>query len=90
MAWLAKLDARTTNAARFVRWPYLSVKWFLIAMGIWIAIYMAAEEFHEHRMGLGMGMVVTGILALIKGVGSAITSHIPGSPSAHERPPLAH
>lgn len=85
MAWLAKLDARSETWPRIGRWPYLGLRWFLISMGVFLACALAAEEWQEHRVGLGTGIAVVSILAVIKGVITAITSPPPSAPASPHR-----
>lgn len=87
MAWLAKLDARVAITPRWVRVPYLALKWFLIAGGAWTAVFMAYTELHEGHLGIGTGIVITAAMSLIGGILGALTSHMPDSPAA---PPPPH
>lgn len=81
MSWLATLDAKSRTWPAVARWPYLWLKWFLIAMGAYAAIFLAyTEVIKEHRIGLGSGIVVAGLLALIKGIVMAFTSTSPSPP----------
>jgi len=68
MSWLAKLDARAGARPFYVRWPYLCLKWTLIALGVYLAIGSAWIELREKRVGIGTGLVTTAILAGIKGL----------------------
>lgn len=73
MAWLARLDTKSRRWPAPCRWIYVGLKWFLIVMGAYSAVGLAyVEVFHEHRVGLGSGIVVAGALAVIKGVLTAV------------------
>jgi hypothetical protein len=68
MAWLAKIDARVARASAPARWSYQVCKWSLVALGAFIAIVSAWREFHEGRLGIGLGIVVSTVLAAISGI----------------------
>lgn len=69
MAWLATLDAKARRWPAAFRWPYVGLKWLLIAVGLWAALGAAyIEVVEEHRVGLGSGIAVACIFALVKGV----------------------
>jgi hypothetical protein len=75
MAWLARLDARAAKWPRPLRWPYVTLKWFLAAMGLYMLIGMAFQERAEGRLGIGLGFVTMIILATVKGVLMAMSGH---------------
>jgi hypothetical protein len=75
MSWLARLDARSNEWPAAARWPYLSLKWLLIAMGTYLIVGLAFVELSEKRVGLGTGVVVTVLLGTIKGVTMAAKRH---------------
>lgn len=68
MAWLAALDRRAAAAPAAIRFPYRFLKWTLVALGAYLAIGSAWVEFHEGRLGIGLGIAVTTLLAAISGV----------------------
>ena len=74
----------------WLRWPYLGLKWFLVFIGVMGTIGLIIEETKEGRVGLGTGILTMVILATVKGVTNAITSHMPGSPAGHQDPPPVH
>ena len=81
MAWLARLDARAARWPRPVRWPYLSLKYLLITLGVYLAIGSAYMEFTEGRLGIGLGICTTMFLAAIGGVLDALSGNTPDSSS---------
>lgn len=81
MAWLANLDAKSRTWPAPVRWPYVAFKWVLIALGAFAAAGLAYREIvEEHRIGLGTGIAVAVLLAVIKGVLMAVRSTPPAPP----------
>lgn len=68
MSWLAHLDAKAASRSVLIRWPYRVLKWSLIAVGAYLAIGSAWVELSEKRVGIGSGIVVTVILATVKGL----------------------
>lgn len=68
MAWLANLDTRAQTWPPPARWLYRGTKWFLILMGVYLALALAVVELSERRVGLGLGVAVVVVFAVIKGV----------------------
>ena len=66
MSWLTTLDAKSHHWPAAARWPYRALKWSLLLVGIYLALGLAYIERHEHRFGLGTGICVMLLLALIK------------------------
>lgn len=52
----------------WLRWPWLGVKWTLVALGVYVSFGLALIEFREKRVGLGMGMVAAIVIGSIKGL----------------------
>lgn len=71
MAWLARLDARTARWPWPFRGPYLAVRWFLLLMGIYMGFGLAIVELSEKRVGLGLGLSMAMIYAVVGGLAEA-------------------
>jgi hypothetical protein len=57
---------------RWATWPVLSIKWGLVALGLYASVGLAAVELKERRAGLGLGISTALTLATVKGVFGAI------------------
>ena len=53
-------------------WPYLGLKWYLVAAGAIIAVGLAYQEWSEGRMALGAGIAVAVVGGTLKGIMGAI------------------
>lgn len=45
MPWLAKLDARAARWSRPVRYPYLALKWLLVALGAYCLVGVYVQKW---------------------------------------------
>jgi hypothetical protein len=76
MAWLARLDSRSTAWPLPARLAYLSAKWYLISAGAVGAFGLAYQELMQRRASIGLGITTALVLATVKGVISAyVNSH---------------
>lgn len=72
------------------RYAFLTVKGILIALGTFVVLGRAYQEFQEGHLGIGLGVVVTVGMGLVAGLLDTISGHTPGSPAGHQGPPQVH
>lgn len=55
MAWLAKLDARAARLPKPIYWPYLAIKWYIVALGagVWFGLWWQRHPL----LAVGQGAV---------------------------------
>lgn len=68
MSWLAAIDRRALHWPRPARVAYAAGRWFLIAVGVYLALALAYTELQTGRPALGAGIAVACLLATVKGV----------------------
>lgn len=79
---LAELDSR----ARSWPWPcraaYLTLKWSLVGLGVYLVLGLAVQQWRAGEFGLGIGFVTAVLFAVIIGVVNAVRggSSDPSSP----------
>lgn len=84
---LAELDARSRFWPLPARLLYLTVKWGLVALGGYLVIGIAVQEWNAGQFGLGIGVVTAVVFAVIIGVLNAVRGGSSDPSSPHRTAP---